>query len=155
MTQLLPQPNSLRNCANKDEVLHLAATTAQRLLSEHRYNLPRLYVAVKRYETYLKELVRQLQPATVADARQRRLSCEEVSGAVFRVVRRDRIDYSQDARWEQLQGEIDYLTDQRKAREAQLRERPAHTQEIDHRTGELRTIPGLPRQVRYGLVVRL
>ena len=155
MTQLIPQPNKLQALTGKDAVLHLAEQTAAKLAAEHAENLPDLYIAVKRYETYLKELIRQLRPTVIADARERELGYERINGSIFHLATYTRIDYSADTRWEQLQGEIAYLLDQRRARERQLKARPTGVQEVDKRTGELYTVPSLPREVYYGLRVSL
>ena len=155
MIHPIPQPTSIQRCIGKDALFDLAERKATQLTAEHAHNLPGLYVAVKRYETYLKALVRELQPTVVADARQRAVQTEHIDGSVFRLARYTRIDYSEDTRWRQLQGEISYLLDQRKAREQQLKERPVGTQEVDRLTGEVITLPSLPREIRYGLVVRL
>lgn len=155
MTQLIPQPNILAKCTGKDAVLHFAAKRADALLDFHRHHLPDLYVAVKRYDAYLKEVIRLLQPAVLADARHRGLRNENINGSMFQLAKYTRIDYSQDTRWQQLQGEINYLLDERKAREQQLKERKVGAQEVDHLTGELHVVPTLPREERYGLRVRL
>lgn len=119
-----------------------------------KYNLIKVYIELKRYETYLKALINELKNSVLTKAAETGNNMFKYHDAQVRIQQKIQCDFSIDATWSELQRQIDILTKQRKAREKMLKQKKV-IETVDEETGEVLAETELPRMIRQQLAIHL
>lgn len=142
---------------HKSEIVELAEADAQAVIDSDRYDMLKVYTELKRYEMYLKTVIDKTKEVALEKAVELGEKNLEVDNARITITKRTVYDFSQDAKWQSLKGDLDYLSEMRKEREALLKDlAPGETREIvDEATGEVEEVTAPPAETKFGLIVRL
>ncbi len=148
---------SIDRTFDRSQIVALAEADAQAVIDSGKYDMLKVYTELKRYELYLKTVMGKSKEAALDQAIELGEKHLEVDNARITVSQRKVYDFSQDAKWQSLKGDIDYLAEMRKEREALLKElTPGETRKIvDEATGEVEEVTAPPAETKFGLVVRL
>ena len=137
MPKLIQAPGELSAASTRSEILALAHEHATRIL-EAPYNLPRVYVEMKRYELYFKTLLDALKTETGRRALAAEQDTLEFGTARMTCRRHATYNYSADPYWTELEQRMVSLRNERRDWEKYLRELDTEVQEFaDESTGEL------------------
>ncbi len=155
MSKLVRQLGSIERHLHKNEIIDLATDNVQAIIDSKKYDLLRVYVELKRYETYLHGLIKQLKKAALEKAVMKGSSSFEYDDARINISKRTKWDFSVDEKWSDLDRQIQRLTKERKIREKYLRDSNKVRVITDKETGEIIEEFDLPTEIQYGLTVRL
>lgn len=154
MTKLVRQLGSIERHLGKYDILDLAAVNAQDLINK-KYDLLKIYVELKRYETYLKGLIDNLKGPAYERAAIKGTKEFDYNDAKIYIAKRTKWDFSVDEKWSELDNDIQRLTKERKIRENHLKEASKSKVLTDQETGEIIEEFELPVEIKYGLSVHL
>lgn len=148
---------TIERTLEKSEIVALAEANAQEVIDSGKFDMLKVYTELKRYELYLKTIIEKTKEMALEKAIEQGEKTLEVDNARITISSRTIYDFSSDSKWQSLKGDIDYLSERRKQREALLKElEPGETREIvDEETGEVETLSAPPAETKFGLVVRL
>lgn len=155
MGKLVQQPGNIDRSLNKQGIIDLATQNAQAITESGKYDLLKVYVELKRYETYLKALIEKLKQPALEQAAQEPQKSFEYHEARVNVATRTKWDFSVDTKWSELDQQIKQLVKEKKEREQYLKEHNDTDQEVNEETGELIEKIELPKEVQQGLIIRL
>ncbi|HFA47814.1 MAG TPA: hypothetical protein ENJ95_02205 [Bacteroidetes bacterium] len=142
---------------DKSQIIALATADAEEVIVSGKFDMLKVYTELKRYELYLKTLIDKTKEVALEKAIEQDEKTIELDNARITIYRRRVYDFSSDDKWNSLKGDLDYLQEMRKGREALLKElAPGETREIvDEKTGEIETITAPPVETKLGLIVKL
>ena len=156
----------------KFEIIDLAITNAQTVIESSKYDLLKVYIELKRYEIYLKTIIKKIQDSAYRKAKQvqeKSLAPQQQSNinipvkpAVFiysdarvRMTHRVKWDFLKDDEWLKLDNEIRKLTSQKKERERYLIKFAKSETLADPDTGEIIETGDFPKEIRHGIAISL
>lgn len=148
---------AIERSLNKDRVVALAEANAQEVIDSGKYDMLKVFTELKRYELYLKTVIEKIKDAALDMALEQGEKSLEVDNAKITIYKRTVYDFSNDQKWNSLKGDLDYLTDLRKQREALLKElEPGEVREVvDENTGEVEEVVAPIAETKLGLIVKL
>lgn len=127
---------------DKQGIVELGEQHASQIIHSGKYDLMRVYVELKRYESYLQTLIKGMQEATIQKVLEQGQREFEVGRAKLTVAKRRKFDYSSDPYWSELTQEMEKMKDLKKDREQMLKQIIGDfTEMVDEETGELIRIP--------------
>lgn len=138
----------------KYDILELASENANTIINT-KYDLLKVYVELKRYETYLKGLIDNLKGPAYEKAALKRNSAFDYDDARIYISKRTKWDFSVDEQWTRLDTHIQQLMKERRERETQLKEANKAKVFTDQVSGEIIEDFELPVEIKYGLSVHL
>ncbi len=153
MGKLIRPLGGLERHLGKSEILELARRNAAEVVRSGKYDLMRVYVELKRYELYLKEVIENLKGPTLASLPEDKTV--DLESARLRVFTRRKYDFSVDPTWNSLDRQIKELTEQKKQREKELKATGKVPLEVDAETGEVLCEQEIPQEIVEGLRVEL
>ncbi|MFK7933241.1 MAG: hypothetical protein AB8G22_07010 [Saprospiraceae bacterium] len=155
MPKIIPSIADLHQSADKTALTELAQQHAQQIVDSN-YDLMTTYVALKRYEVYLKNLIAALQTPTTELIKAEGVPPKEYANAKITVTRRRKYDFSQDETWSSIQAEVEQIKAYKKEREAFLKTiESEYTETVNEETGEVVRTYAPPVEVTEGIMVRL
>ena len=153
MGKLIRPLGGIERHLGKSEILELARQNAAEVVRSGKYDLLRVYVELKRYELYLKEVIKALQEPTLQSLPAKK--SVELPSARLRVYTRRKYDFSVDPTWSELDRQIKELQDRKKEREKLLKTTGKVPIEVDEQTGEVLCEQEIPQEIVEGLRVEL
>lgn len=154
MVKVVREIGTIDRGLNKESIEGLAASHVREIVKSGEYDLLQVYIELKRYETYLNALIRELKTPAMTQATELGLQRFDYDQARIRLEKRIKYDFSIDTTWSQIERQIQELTKTRKAREKTLRDNQM-VQMVDKETGELIAEIDLPREIKHILYVHL
>ena len=148
---------AIERSLDREQIVALAESNADEVIESGKFDMLKVYTELKRYELYLKTVIDKTKEAALDLALEQGEKTLEVDQAKVTIVNRTTYDFSNDKKWSSLKGDLDYLTDMRKQREALLKElAPGEVREIvDENTGEVEEVVAPVAETKFGLVVQL
>ncbi|WP_233885963.1 hypothetical protein [Tenacibaculum piscium] len=154
MSKIVKQIGTIDKQLNKNEILNLSRQNAESIIANKNYDLLKVYVELKRYETYLKGLIQSLKIPALESASQIGKKTFEYQQAKINISSRTKWNFNSDKTWYEINDKIQFLTKQRKEREKYLKENNSQMV-VDETTGEIIEELELPKQITKGLTIRL
>jgi len=154
MAKLVRQLGTIERQLKKRDIMELAADNAKAIIESGKYDLLKVYIELKRYETYLKGLIKHLKEPALERAGEKGEKSFEYDDASINISKRTKWDFSADTEWADLDEQIRQLSLKKKEREHYLRKHKKVTQ-VDEDTGEVKAEFKLPVEIKYGLTIRL
>lgn len=155
MGKLVRQLGSIEKHLNKKDIVDLATSNAQDIIDNGKYDLLKVYVELKRYETYLKGLIQHIKPPALDTAKEIGKKSFNYNEARVSISKRTKWDFSVDDNWNELNAQIQRLTKEKKEREKYLKEHNKVQTTVNEETGEIIEDFELPIEIQYGVTVRL
>ncbi|MFO7941020.1 MAG: hypothetical protein R6U66_14835 [Bacteroidales bacterium] len=155
MGKLVRQLGNIEKHLHKKEIIELATSNAQAIIDNENYDLLKVYVELKRYETYLKGLIDTLKQPALNKAAEKQAKSFEYNEARVNISTRTKWNFSVDNKWSELDQQIQQLTKEKKEREKYLKENNESDTIVDKETGEITENFELPKEIEYGLTIRL
>jgi len=155
MGKLVRQLGNIEKHLHKKEIIELAISNAQAIIDNENYDLLKVYVELKRYETYLKGLIDTLKQPALNKAAEKQAKSFEYNEARVNISTRTKWNFSVDNKWSELDQQIQQLTKEKKEREKYLKENNESDTIVDKETGEITENFELPKEIEYGLTIRL
>ncbi len=148
---------AIERSLNKQQIVALAEANIQEVVESGQYDMLKVFTELKRYEVYLKTVIEKAKEAALEIALEEGDKTMEVENAKITIYKRTVYDFSSDSKWQSLKGDLDYLTDLRKQREALLKElEPGEVRQIvDENTGEVEEVTAPMAETKLGLIVKL
>lgn len=137
MGKLVRQIGNIEKHLNKTEIIDLAINNAKSIIDNGSYDLLKVYVELKRYETYLKGLINTLKKPALEKATEKQEKSFEYNEAKVNISTRTKWNFSVDNRWSELDQQIQELTKAKKEREKYLKENNKTGTIVDKETGEI------------------
>jgi hypothetical protein len=155
MGKLVRQIGSIERHLHKNAIVDLAKENAQAILVSGKYDLLKVFVELKRYETYLKGLIQCLKQPVLDKATEKKKKSFEYDEAKVHISIRTRWDFTVDGKWVELDQKIQQLTLEKKEREKYLINSSKVRTVVDKETGEIVEEFELPNEILYGLTITL
>lgn len=155
MGKIVRQLGSIERHLHKEDIVDLATDNAQAIIDSGKYDLLKVYVELKRYETYLKGLIRHLKQPALDKATEKGQKSFDYNDARVNISTRTKWDFSVDDKWTELDQQIQRLTKEKKDREKYLKKSNKVRTVVDKATGEIIEEYELPKEIEYALTVRL
>ena len=140
---------------SKNEIIELANQNALDVKGSKQYDILKVYVELKRYQTYLDQLIKNLQPDALLQVAESGKKQLEYNQAKVQITKRTIWDFSIDEPWKDLHAEFEYLKNALKTREKELKEAHEKGVLLDVATGELIEGFQVPIQTKEGINVSL
>ena len=155
MGKLVRQLGSIERHLHKKDIVDLAKENAQAILDSGKYDLLKVFVELKRYETYLKSLIQHLKQPVLDDATEKKQKSFEYNDAKVSISTRTRWDFTVDKKWLELDQKIQQLVTEKKEREKYLIDSSKVQIIVDKETGEIIKEFELPKEIMRGLTITL
>lgn len=155
MAKIVKQLGTIEKHLHKREIVDLAKENAQAIIDNEKYDLLKVYVELKRYETYLKELIQCLKSPALDKASKKGAKSFDYNEAKVSISTRTKWDFSVDNKWIELDNQIKQLTQAKKEREKYLKENNKVRTIIDKETGLTLEEFVLPKEIEYGITIKL
>ncbi len=155
MGKLVRQLGTIERDLEKREILALAKENGQAVIDSGKYDLLKVYIELKRYESYLKGLIQHLKKPALEKASEKGQKSFQYDNAKLNISRRTKWDFSVDEQWSRIDEQIQQLTQEKKEREKHLKESNKVRRLVDEETGEVIEDFELPKEIKFGLSVRL
>lgn len=155
MGKIVKQLGTIEKNLHKQEIIELAKENAQAVIDNGNYDLLKVYVELKRYETYLKELIQCLKSPALDKATKTGQKSFDYNEAKVSISTRTKWDFSVDKKWIELDNQIKQLTQDKKDREKYLKENNKLRTTIDKETGLILEGFVLPTEIEYGITIKL
>ena len=155
MGKLVRQLGTIERHLEKREIVELAKDNGQAVIDSGKYDLLKVYIELKRYETYLKGLIQHLKKPALEKASEKGQKSFQYDNANLNISRRTKWNFSVDEKWTSIDEQIQQLTQEKKEREKHLKESNKVHKLVDEETGEVIENFELPKEIKFGLTVRL
>ena len=155
MGKLVRQLGSIDRHLHKKDIVELATQNAQAIIDSREYDLLKVYVELKRYEAYLNGLIQHLKQPSLHKATETGRKSFDHNDARIIISTRTKWDFSIDNKWKELDAQVQQLTKEKKEREKHLKDNNKARTIVDKETGEIIEEFELPKEIKYGLTVRL
>ncbi len=155
MGKLVKQLGSIERHLHKKDIVDLATNNAQAIIENDKYDLLKVFIELKRYEIYLKGLISKLKKPALDKATTTNKKSFDYNDAKINISTRTKWNFSVDNKWNELDEQIKQLTKEKKEREKYLKDNNKVREVIDKETGEIIEKFELPKEIEYGLTVRL
>ncbi|SRR5690606_485027 len=155
MGKIVKQLGTIEKHLHKQEITELAKENAHAVIDNGKYDLLKVYVELKRYETYLKELIQCLKSPALDKATKTGQKTFNYNEAKVSISTRTKWDFSVDYKWIELDNQIKQLTQDKKDREKYLKENNKVRTTIDKETGLILEGFVLPTEIEYGITIKL
>ncbi|MEM8529066.1 MAG: hypothetical protein AAGG68_30825 [Bacteroidota bacterium] len=156
MSKIVKAIGEINRDLDKSAIEELAKEDAFQIIRDDRYDLMKVYVEFKRYETYLKVLMQEIKEETCYRAAEQGIENFEFGKAKLIISNRRTYDYSNDVIWNHISSDMKHLKQVKKEREQLLKKIKGDYQDIvNEETGEVERL--LAPEVSYtqSLMVRL
>jgi hypothetical protein len=138
----------------KSEIEDLAKANALEILDKEQYDLLKVFIEFKRYETYLKTLMDSIKSKTIQQAKTIDKDDFEFANVKISVAKHRKFDFSNDNHWRSINAEFEYLKKIRKERESLLKGMTTESAEIvNEMTGEIEEV--FAPKITYKQVLRV
>ncbi|HLU95136.1 MAG TPA: hypothetical protein VKZ54_13480 [Membranihabitans sp.] len=154
MGKIVQEVGTIDRLLNKRSIESLAEQNAREIIDSGQYDLLKVYIELKRYETYLKSLIQELKNPALNKAGETGQNKFDYHHAHVNIGKRTKWDFSVDTTWSEIDHQIKELTARKKEREKILKENKV-IETVDEETGELIGEIDLPREIQYLLAIRL
>lgn len=155
MGKIVKQLGTIEKHLHKQEIVELAKENAQAVIDNGNYDLLKVYVELKRYEIYLKQLIQYLKSSAFQKASKTGEKSFDYNEAKVSISTRTKWDFSVDNKWIELDNQIKQLTQDKKDREKYLKENNKVRTTIDKETGLILEGFVLPTEIEYGITIKL
>ena len=156
MAKIIRHIGEIDQTFTKNDIEQLAQEHAQAITSNEKYDLPKVYIELKRYETYLKTLINEMKAETFDRIKAQQLDEFEYGNAKATLVKRKKYDYSTDGYWVAMNEELEHFKMMRKERENLLKNiKGEYIETVDETTGEIQKILAPTFEVTETLRVKL
>lgn len=155
MGKIVKQLGSIEKHLHKQDIVDVAKENAQAVIDSGKYDILKVYVELKRYETYLKGLIEYLKIPALNKATENGQKSFNYDDARVNISTRTKWNFSVDSKWTELDNQIQKLTNERKEREKYLKENNKLRTRINEETGEIIEEFELPKEIEYGITIRL
>ena len=160
MGNLILKLGDLDRKLDKAEIIRIANKDAQTVIGSKQYDLLKVYIELKRYDTYLKTLIDKFKQhatvqASVESSQNNNKKTFSYSNATVAISTRTTWDFSSDKTWKELDDKIQELTRKKKERENYLKANHKTTTLVDEETGEIVEKSDIPKEINRGLTIRL
>lgn len=155
MGKIVKQLGTIEKHLHKQEITELAKENAHAVIDNGKYDLLKVYVELKRYETYLKELIQCLKSPALDKATKTGQKTFNYNEAKVSISTRTKWGFSVDYKWIELDNQIKQLTQDKKDREKYLKENNKVRTTIDKETGLILEGFVLPTEIEYGITIKL
>ncbi len=155
MGKLVKQLGNIDRHLHKKDIVDLAKENSQAIIESGKYDLLTVYVELKRYETYLKGLIENLKRPALDKASETGKKSFDYNDARVNISTRTKWDFSVDNEWTKLDQQINQLTTEKKKREKHLKDKKNMNGIVDKKTGEIIEMFELPKEIEYGIAIRL
>jgi len=155
MGKIVKQLGTIEKHLHKKEIVELAKENAQAVIDNGKYDLLKVYVELKRYETYLKELIQCLKSSALNKATKTGQKSFDYNEARVNISTRTKWNFSVDHKWIELDNQIKQLIQEKKDREKYLKENNKVRTIIDKETGLILEGFVLPKEIEYGITIKL
>jgi len=141
MSKIIKHIGELDRNLDKLALEDLAQQHASEIIANEQYDLLKVYLEFRRYETYLKTLTEAVKQETLNQAKEEGLTDFEYGSAKVTFVTRRKYDYSADRYWASINEEMDNFKTMKKEREQVLKNIEGEFEEIiDEETGEIQKV---------------
>lgn len=141
MSKIIKHIGELDSNMDKAALEDLAQQHASEIIANPKYDLMKVYIELRRYETYLKTLTEAVKQETLHRAKQEGRTDFEYGKAKMIFTTRRKYDYSTDRYWASIQEEMDNFKVMRKEREQLLKNIEGEFSEIvNEETGEIQKV---------------
>lgn len=155
MGKLVRELGSIDRHLHKKDILALSTENAQAIIDNGKYDLLKVYVELKRYETYLRGLIQHLKQPAFTKASEINQKSFEYNDAKINISTRTKWNFSVDKKWENINQQIQKLTKEKKDREKYLKQNNVIKTTVNEQTGEIVEKFKLPKEIEFGISVRL
>jgi len=162
MADIVKKLGDIDRQLNKIEIVNLASENAQTVIDSKKYDLLKVYIELKRYETYLKTIIAKISKHAFVKATEVAHKTApagkktfEYSNAQVNISTRTVWDFSSDKIWKELDDKIKELTQKKKDRETYLKANNKPITIVDMETGEITETSNIPQEINKGLTIRL
>lgn len=155
MGKLVKQLGNIDRNLHKQDIVDLARENSQAIIESGKYDLLTVYVELKRYETYLKGLIQNLKRPALDKASETGQKSFDYNDARVNISTRTKWDFSVDNEWTKLDQQINQLTTEKKKREKHLKDKQNMNGIVDKKKGEITEMFELPKEIEYGIAIRL
>jgi len=139
----------------KNEIVDMASDDVEQTIASGKFDLLKVYVELKRYETYLYAVIQKLKSTALEIAKKENKTTFQYNNAKIRIYERTKWDYSIDQEWSQIDEEIKRLSSLKKKREVLLKQSNANNKLIDKDSGEIIDSFELPFIAEKGISITL
>jgi len=155
MAKIVKPLGTINRDLSKKEIEEMAVVDADAIVNAGSYDLLQVYIEMKRYEAYLNGIMTHLKTSAFEQASEQGEKKFDYNDAKVTISEYTKYDYSVDDNWTDLDAKIQELQQQRKEREKYLKKSSEEDVLIDTETGEVISDFTLPKEVKYGLMVKL
>ena len=162
MAEIVKKLGEIDRQLRKSQIINLAAENAQTVIESRKFDLLKVYIELKRYETYLKTIISIIGKQAVAKAEEvvRQTAAPdrqtfEYANAQVHLTTRTTRDFSSDKIWKELDDTIRDLTLKKKEREKYLIANSKTVTLVNEETGEITQTSDLLKEISKGLTIRL
>ena len=141
MAKIIKHIGEIDQTFTKSDIEQLAQQHAHTIVSDERYDLLKVYIEFKRYETYLKTLINEIKTETFDRIKTQEIEEFEHGHAKATLVKRKKYDYSSDGYWAAMNEELEHFKTLKKERENMLKNiKEEYIETVDETTGEIQKI---------------
>ena len=156
MAEIVKKLGEIDRQLRKSQIINLAAENAQTVIESRKFDLLKVYIELKRYETYLKTIISIIgKQAVVRQTAAPDRQTFEYANAQVHLTTRTTRDFSSDKIWKELDDTIRDLTLKKKEREKYLIATGKYATVVNEETGEITQASDLPKVISKGLTIRL
>ncbi len=121
----------------KKDIIELAQNDANQVITSEQFDLLKVYIELKRYETYLSEVIEQIKPLALGKAIEQGEKAMNIDHAKVRLQYRTTYDFSHDDKWKFLKESLQTSQTTIKEHEEILKKLTDVTEVVDEATGEV------------------
>ncbi len=155
MSKYIKQLGEIDRSLIKAEINSLAIQDSNETIESGKFDMLKVYIELKRYETYLNTLIKNIKSTALEIAKQEDQLSFQYNNAQVRISNRTKWDYSIDEEWNHITDQIKALNNLRKERESFLLVSNKEGKLLDKGTGELVEDFKLPFRTEKGIRVTL
>ncbi|MEM0994270.1 MAG: hypothetical protein AAF847_03250 [Bacteroidota bacterium] len=156
MSKIVKAVGEIDRDLSKAELEQLAIEDAAHITDNEEYDLLKIYIEFKRYDTYLQTLIDTIKNATIQQATQQEIEKFSFGNAKLSVSARRKYDYSNDPLWNRMQEELDEIKQYKRERERFLKKiKGAFADIVNENTGEIERVFAPEISYSKSLTVRL
>ncbi|MEM9886135.1 MAG: hypothetical protein AAF849_09600 [Bacteroidota bacterium] len=156
MSKIVKSIGEIDRVLSKEEIEELAIEDAAQITDNESYDLLKIYIEFKRYDTYLQTLIKTLKKATIQQARQQQIEKFNFGNARLSVSARRKYDYSNDPLWNRMKEELEEIKQYKREREQFLKKiKGAFADIVNEQTGEIERVFAPEISYSESITVRL
>jgi|GEM_PF-1012299 len=141
MAKIIKHVGEIDQTFTKNDIEELGQQHVQAIISNKQYDLPKVYIELKRYETYLKTLINEIKTETFDQFKGQQIDEFEYGNAKATLIKRKKYDYSIDGHWVAMNEELEHFKTLKKEREKILKNiEGEYIETVDETTGEIQKV---------------